>query len=568
MGLLTSSLQIGKSALLSYQAALQVVGNNMANAGNAQYTRQTAILQAIPGVRFVEGIQPGAGVAITNLKRNIDEQLETRFRSAVSDQEQTYIEQRSLGRIESLLNELTETDLSTYLNNFFNSFAQLQADPGDLTLRDIVVINGDALTTAMQRQQTDLENLAEELNEQLIHHASSATRYAEDIARLNGEILAAESSARTVAAPLRDQRDEALRELSKLIEIRTVNHDNGSVAVYIGSEPMVEFDGARALTTTEAVVNGQRKVTVRFADNKSAVKLEGGTIAGTVASRDTHVSNQLGRLNQLAQALIEEVNKLHASGQGLSKHTDLTGTYAVLDSTVALNTASNGLDLIPTNGSFIITTYGTDGSPIETKIDVDLDGIGGNDMTLDDLATAIGGVPGLAATVTSAGQLQITAATGTSFTFKEDSSNVLAALGLNTFFEGQDASDIEVGTLVKSDRRFLAAALDGLSGDGSNAQRLALVGDAVADSLSGSSIMDYYKSMVSGIAVAGAAARSASEAATVIAGSLTAQRESVSGVSLDEESIEMLRLERAFQGTSRYIQVVDTLIEEMLSLVR
>ena len=58
MGLLTSSLQIGRSALLSYQAALQVVGNNMANAGNPEFTRQTAVLEAIPGVRFAEVVVP------------------------------------------------------------------------------------------------------------------------------------------------------------------------------------------------------------------------------------------------------------------------------------------------------------------------------------------------------------------------------------------------------------------------------------------------------------------------------------------------------------------------------
>ncbi len=80
--------------------------------------------------------------------------------------------------------------------------------------------------------------------------------------------------------------------------------------------------------------------------------------------------------------------------------------------------------------------------------------------------------------------------------------------------------------------------------------------------------MDFYRNLVAETAVAGAAARSATEAADVIVGALTAQRESVSGVSLDEEAINLLRYQRAFQASARYVQMVDRLIGEMLALVR
>jgi flagellar hook-associated protein 1 FlgK len=583
MGLLTTALQIGRSSLLSYQAALQVTGNNMANAGNPDYTRQTPILEAIPGVPINLGIQPGAGIAISNIKRNLDVQLETRFRSAIADQEQATVEQRALGRIESMLNELTDTDLSTYLGEFFNSFAQLQINPKDLTLRDVVLINANALTAAIRRQRSDIDSLVEELNNQLKSFASDATKLSENIARLNVEIVTTEAQTQTVASPLRDQRDAAMRELSRLIEVHAVEQPNGSLSVYIGSEPVVEYGDARGLTTTEEIVNGVRLVTVRFEDNQSKIALNGGAITGTVNARDQHVIQQRTELDQLVTGLIEEVNKLHAWGQGVGAElvpgertffTNLTGTYNVLDANAALNTPAAGLDLVPQNGSFLIALHNADGTTRQTQINVDLDGIGA-DITLTQLAAALNAVAGITASVTPDNRLNVQAtAAKTSFTFSDDTSNVLAALGVNTFFDGTDAADISLNALLSANPEHLAATLnrdvDGfpLPGDGKNAERIALSGQSAVASLGGKSIMDFYKTMVSRVAVSGSSARAAFEAADVIVGSLTAQRESISGVSLDEEAINLLKFERAFQGSARYVQTVDRLIAEMLSLVR
>ena len=64
------------------------------------------------------------------------------------------------------------------------------------------------------------------------------------------------------------------------------------------------------------------------------------------------------------------------------------------------------------------------------------------------------------------------------------------------------------------------------------------------------------------------AAHSSAEAADAIVSSLQAEKESISGVSLDEEAIDLLKYERAFQGAARYVSVIDQLMDEMLALVR
>jgi flagellar hook-associated protein 1 FlgK len=113
----------------------------------------------------------------------------------------------------------------------------------------------------------------------------------------------------------------------------------------------------------------------------------------------------------------------------------------------------------------------------------------------------------------------------------------------------------------------VAAATEGTPGDGSNAAQIAALATDSLGALAGQSLTGFYNAIASDVAVKGAAAMAAVEVADAVTLSLTAQRESVSGVSLDEETISLLRLERAFQGAARYASVVDQLIQEMLGLV-
>ena len=72
---LLGALQVGKSALAVQQAALQVTGNNIANAGNADYTRQVANLAPSRDQQLQPGMFIVTGVDLTGIKRQIDEGL-------------------------------------------------------------------------------------------------------------------------------------------------------------------------------------------------------------------------------------------------------------------------------------------------------------------------------------------------------------------------------------------------------------------------------------------------------------------------------------------------------------
>lgn len=569
MGLVHSALQIGRSALLSYQGALQVVGNNIANAGRPDYTRQSAILTGIPGPVFAGGFQPGNGVALSSLKRNVDEALQSRLRTATSDQESITVVRQGLSQIESILNELSDTDVSTLLNKFFGSWTDLQSRPHDLGARQTVLTTGAALATELQRQRGALISMTEEYNARITDATSRANELASELADLNVKIVATESAG-GAAGGLKDKRDADLAELSQIVSITTREQPSGAVNVYVGNEPLV-FDGiSRGLETRLKTVDDIQKATVVFSDNKQTVQADGGELEGLIVSRDTHILPQLDRLDTFAHGLIQEVNRVHSSGQGLDWLTDVTGTYAAEDATAPLNSATAGLEFPPKNGSFLVKIRNEATGQISTTlVEVDLDGIA-PDTTLETLRDSLNAVANLNASITADNRLQVSADAGFTFSFAEDSSGALAAAGINTFFDGVDAHDIMVNNVVAADPQLLAAASDGLGleGDGGIAGQLGAIGDRPSDALNGVSLFDYYGSAVTNVAVSSAAAQAGVDAADVILTSLRAQRESVSGVSLDEEAVNLAKFQRSFQGSARYVTVVDELIGEMLSLVR
>ncbi len=576
MGLVNSALISGRNALLSYQGALQIVGNNVANAGNADYTRQTGDLSAVPGGLIGPGLQPGAGVTLTALQRHIDEALENRLRASSGDLESATALRDALSRIEVYFDDLSGAGISQKLTAFYDSLSDVQNSPDDLATRSIALANADALARSLRDTRDDLVGLSREINDQIESVVTDADRIASDIAELNTQIAAVEAGGTGQTGALRDRRDALLRDLARNFDVTVREQPDGSINVYIGSEPLIQHGISRGLTTTKELDGQFERTSVRFADSNARVNVAGGAIEGLIQARDEQALGRLNALDDLARAIIIDTNAVHADGQGITPLRSVTSANAVDDPTAPLNSDAAGLLLPPNNGSFYITvTDDASGTPVAYRIEVDLDGVD-PDTSLEDLVTSINDqVEGVTASITVDNHLQLTADTGLSFTFghdgeqfRQDTSKTLAALGINTLFEGSGAADITVRSEVANDPGLLAAATVGRIGDGINAGRLAGLINEPSQQLGGVSILDFYNQLHNGVAAAGAAAKETAEAAATVNSSLQAERESISGVSLDEEAIDMLKFERAFQGAARYVSVVDEMIGEMLSFIR
>jgi len=576
MGLLNSALHIGRSAILGYQSALQVVGSNIAGVGSPDYTRLTPELETLQGTSIAEGAQPGAGVALSGLRRNIDEGLEGRLRLAIGEVESLQMRQTTLTQMETLFTNLDGTGIGAQLTTFLNSFDDLQNAPEDPAARDLVLANGARLGQSLQSQRTQIGRLSADADAQIADLIEAADELAREIADFNTQITKSEAGGAGEATALRDQRDAKLRELSTLFDVTARSQEGGSLNVYVGSETLVQGARSRGLMTVEESAGSTTITTVRFADSGAELDISGGLLGGLIVSRDEYGQTQIEALDALAEAMIFEVNRLHADGQGLTGYRSVVGANAVLDSTAALDSTDAGLTHSPRNGSFFITIMDdATSTPVAYRIDVDLVGAD-TDTTLDSLVAAINEqATGVTASVTVDNRLSLMADDGYTFTFghdgqqaRADTSNVLAALGVNTFFTGNDASSIEVNQSLIEQPALVAASAVFLSGDGAAARGIAELDASKLNDLGGVSLLEFYEAIVNSVAVTTAGINEDVEASRAVLGSFQAQKEGISGVSLDEEAIAMLKFERSFQGAARFVRVVDDLIAELVALVR
>ncbi len=575
MGLINGALQIGKSGILTAQAALTVTGNNMANAATSSYSRQKVYLTPTQFTEVIPGRYTGTGVTMYDIRRQVDEALNERIWSAAGDAQSQLMQQQALSRVEAAFNELTEEDLSSRLNSFFGAWTALQSQPDDSAQRNIVIQEGRNLTNFVRELRSELRGIQTDLDSQVRYQVEQAGAIAEEIAAMNKAIVTSEAGQSGSSAALRDQRDELLKQLNELINIHTVEMEGGAVTVYVGSNPLIQYSDSRGLSYRELVdANGNKQAQVVFADDNMSAELSSGKIHGLITARDDQLGGVISDLDAWTQAMILEVNTQHSLGRGTSGYTSVTGLYEVEDADGALSdTSATGLDWAATNGVFYINVTDPNGQVSTHQISVDV-GMDGADMTLNELAAAINAqVPAnVQASVDGAKRLHIEATSGYTFTFSgpenpADATNVLAVLGVNSFFEGVSGVDFAVRSDLTSDFVVAGNSVEPLDGNGDIAGRIGAMTTSGLSSLNGLSLTDRFNVMIGEIATTTKAAQDNYTAADVVLQTLEAERQSISGVSTDEEAIYMITFQRAFQGSARFVSIIDEMLDEVMALI-
>lgn len=566
---LTGALQIGRSGLLANQTAIEVTGNNLANIATRGYHRQSVVVTPANSQEIMRDIFVGRGVQVQTIIRRISESLEGRIRTSISNESASLVRQDVLSQIEALQNELSDVDLSTRLGEFFNALSELANNPQDRSLRSLVVSQATRVTSFLQELRSGLSDLRSQTDTAIDIAATAADDLLSRIEDLNQKIVASEGGQGVGAAGLRDQRDLLLQELSQYIGITTNELPNGAVDVFVGSIPIILNGQSRGLEVRKQSIDGDLQIDVVLKADGSVLDSSTGQIGALVTARRQDITGAIDALDDFTGALIYEFNKVHASGQGLNGFNTVTGTYHVVDSTAVLNSANAGLPFAAGHGSFKVhITDTTTGIRTTTTVNVDLDGLGGNDTTLASLTADLNAIGNLSATILPDGRLRITTAgSNLEVSFSADTSGALAALGINTFFNGSSALDVEVNQTLVGDLNLLAATTDHNPSGNGNALALAALRDTGLSALGGASLMDKWQEHVEDYAVRLSQVNGRVEADAVVKESLLAQQQAVSGVNADEEAINLLTYQRAYQGSARFLQVVDSLIETLLGLV-
>ncbi|HVS72427.1 MAG TPA: flagellar hook-associated protein FlgK [Phycisphaerae bacterium] len=570
---LLGALHTGGSSLAAQQAALQVTGNNISNAGTAGYSRQVVDLASTGPADIGNGQYTGNGVGVQSIERQVDAALNESVRGATSDQSSAQTSNSVLSQLETTFGALNDNDLASRMTDFFNSFSTLANNPSDAGQRAVVIQNGSTLASYLQQLRSQVSTIGANLDSQVTSNAQQANSLVNQIASLNKQIASTGTAGIGATNALLDQRDQDLTQLAGLMDIKVIDQGGGNLNVLVGGMPVVEGTVSRGVqvgTTTDA--NGNLVQQLQFADNGDNMNVSGGTLGALLTAQSQDVTPALNEIDSIAAGLIQAVNQIHTQGQGSAGFTSVTGTTQVTDPTAALNapTTTTGITFPPTNGTFNLYITDSSGQTTTQQITVNLSGQG-TQTTLNSLAAGITAAGGgtVSATVDSSGHLQVSSSDpNVTFGFGDDTSGALASLGVNTFFSGKNASDIAVNSVLTNNPDYLATGRDNVAGSNRNAQALALAGSAAVASLGGKSVQDSYAAYTADLATKTQTASDSVTATTSIYQSLYAQQQSISGVSLDEEAINLTQYQRAFEGSARFINVVNQMMETVMTLIQ
>lgn len=564
---LFGSIQMAGNTLQAMQIGLHVVGNNIANANTPGYVRERVVYTPAPVMKLGD-LALGLGVEIAGIVQNVDRFVEERLRSVGGDRASADIQKKVYGELESVLDALSDTDVSTSLTKFFNGIHEVVGHPEDMALRNLVTGEGATLARAINTLSSRVGTVYDEFAVGVDNLTVEINTLTEQIRKLNLQIVALEGGNATAndAGGLRSQRSVALRRLSEIADVAVTENAVGAVSVSLHGESLVFEGSRREVRTRFSSEEGRQSATIEFVDNESVLQAASGELHGLQEARDRIVGGFLDRLDEFAAALAFEFNKVHSQGQGATGYSSVTSVEAVADAGAPLDAA--GLSFTPVNGTFDVILYNT-ATKLKTThtIKVDLDGLL-DDSTLASLAAEIDAIDGAAAAVTSDNRLRIEAESAdTRIAFGGDTSGLLAAIGVNTFFTGSKASDIAVNAVVAADGAKFAASDAGTLGVGiGNAQKLIALQDATLGSLDDRSITGIYDQLVNETSQGATIAGSIADGYDVFEQTLEAQHQSVSGVNLDEEAIDMIMLQRTYQASARYISTLTELMDILVSL--
>lgn len=568
---LFGSLQIGSNSLRAFQVGLQVVGNNIANANTPGYIREEVLYSPAP-VQKIGGLTLGLGVEIDGIVQKVDEFLNERLRNAGSDRASAETQSKAYQDLETLIGELTDTDLSTGLTSFFGSIDEVAKNPAELSFRNLAIGRGQVLTSDFRTLASRAERLKIEANDGIQRLASEVNQLTERVRVLNLRITQAEGggASGSQAGGLRTERNNVLSRLSEIVDVTVSPQSSGAVNVSVAGEFLI-FEGQRRdIEAVRGDVTDEASTVLRFTDNAAVLNSSGGELNGLIAARDDILGKFTEDLDNLAGTLAFEFNKVFSQGQGLSGFNSLVSKETVTSSEVPLDEA--GLGFTPVNGSFDLVVFNRgDASATSTHtISIDLNGLDG-DSTLESVAAQLDAVTGITAEVTSLNRLSIQADSADSeFAFSGDTSGFLASIGLNTFFTGDTALSLNVNSEldgIQNAGRFAASLAGvGIEGDAENALRLANFFDRELEAKDGVTLAQEYDQLINGITQGATIADSVAEGFRLFEGTLIGEQQALSGVSIDEEAINMIQLQRSFQASARFIQTVSEMLDVLVNL--
>ena len=349
-----SGISTALSLLIAQRTALNVAGQNVANANTDGYTRQRADMGAVSTVQvasmFSTGDGVGAGVKVTTISRAADPFLDTKLRSQTSGASYLAVRAQAYSTLESGLGEPTDNGLSTQLQTFWDDWHDVGNTPDTISTRSVLLDDARQLVDSIHTQYQNVVTQWTDARTTTTALVDQTNALAANVADLNKRILDI-TIAGGQANELADQRDAAITQLAGLVGATTQTRDNGQVDVYVGGNALVfggashalALAGAQDFSQTAGYATDGTVITphpddvhLEWADKPGQVVTPtGGSVAGqltVLASAATDGSGTGGilaeaalRLDEVATTLATQVNALHETAYTVGG--DLGGAF-------------------------------------------------------------------------------------------------------------------------------------------------------------------------------------------------------------------------------------------------
>jgi len=347
MGGISQILETARRAMLAQQYGLAVTAHNIANASTPGYSRQRAELAATAALSTPAGFL-GTGVMVQNVSRLHNRFIDQQIRSSSTSLGTANADYQVLSQIEAMFNEPSDASLSSMMSSFFSSWQDLSTHPEDSVARNAVMQQGKNLASTFRQLNADMTSLRSSLRDDLNAKIDTINSLTGEIGRLNQEITSAIANGQS-PNDLQDLRDTKIEALSTLADIQVSQDSHGSMTVSLGGSVIAENGASvrlRVVQGAAATLSGSSFDQLRIMTGQgSAVNLSGGEAGSVLKSYNTVIPDALGRLDRLAEGLISEVNRLHATGYGL-QNPPVTG----INFFMGTSAATIGLDLTNRSG--------------------------------------------------------------------------------------------------------------------------------------------------------------------------------------------------------------------------
>jgi flagellar hook-associated protein 1 FlgK len=527
-------LSIGSTSVRAYQTALNVVGENIANANTTGYVRRNAQLTEISGGagRYIlmSNLSVGSGVAANTVGRDWDAFRAADLRNATAESGRTGSTITWLERVENTLNT---AGITAAMTKFFIAGQAIAADPTGSAPRAGFLDAAYGVSAAFSTTADGLAAIDGDLRASAKLAVDQLNGLAAGLAEANAGLIKARAGSNE-QAQLMDQRDRLIDQMSQLASISVATDERGVATVKLNDANGPALVDGVATKPLDLAFNasGTMALTLDPYGTPEAVQLKGGSIAG-FAEAATRIADLRQSVTNLATSLADGVNQVQAAG------VDLDGNPGA-----ALFDASAG----------------------DGKIAV-------NTLSVRQIAAARPWTVGGAAGNTGAATLQIqTNGTPLGSTRISISGGVLTAtdpvtnsvIGTAPYTPGTPVTlaglDITVtGTPADGDSFTVSTTKPG-SRDNGNL-------DLLAQLRKSGGFESASNELVSSNASALSAKRQVADAQNAILEGATAARDAVTGVNLDQEAVDLMRFQQAYQASSRIIQVSRDIFQSILDAV-